>query len=158
MKRDIETLELEKMEEVNADMGGEWSILVLRVDMEAEKTLYSPEEKNYRSLISRKQDCNKSLKQRVLTDIDKTPPEPSFLQVELSDLSESLVDGPGCYGKDFDKNRESLVKICNCANYIKDQMSRLSLKRILEYTTGVPSLSVEELGLVNPPLFGMHLQ
>lgn len=65
MKRDIETLELEKMEEVNADMGGEWSILVLRVDMKAEKTLYSPEEKNYRSLISRKQDCNKSLKQRV---------------------------------------------------------------------------------------------
>lgn len=56
MKRDIEALELEKLEEVNTDMGGEWSILVLRVDMEAEKSHYSPEGKNYRSLIYRKQD------------------------------------------------------------------------------------------------------
>lgn len=65
MRRDIEALELEKMEEVKADMEGKWSILVPRVDMEAEKSHYSPEGKNYRSLIYRKEDCNKSLKQRV---------------------------------------------------------------------------------------------
>lgn len=34
-----------EMEEVSAGMGREWSILVLRVDMEAEKNHYSLEEK-----------------------------------------------------------------------------------------------------------------
>lgn len=41
MKRDVEALELEK----NADMGVEWSILVLRVDMEAEKAITHQKER-----------------------------------------------------------------------------------------------------------------
>ncbi|CAM9602008.1 unnamed protein product, partial [Bubo scandiacus] len=90
----------------------------------------------------------------VFICIDKISPKPSLLQAEESQLSASpcIRDALGCYGKDFDKNRESLVKICNCANYIRDRMSRLSLKRILVHIIGVPSLSVEQLGLVNPPL------
>lgn len=44
MKRDGGT-GIGEMEEVNADMGREWSILVLRVDMEAEKSHYSLEGK-----------------------------------------------------------------------------------------------------------------
>jgi len=31
-------------------------------------------------------------------------------------------------------------------------MSRLSLKKILVHTIGVPTFSVEDLGLVDPPL------